>query len=582
MRFSYIDSQGREIEVDSLESLALRIEVGAIGPDTRMYDAVADRWAPASKHPVFQALSRGEEVMEGEVEAIGVREGGEGEGEGDEDEEVPAGATEDGEGSPTPERSGDDPLGLDFSVTLAEGDEPREPVRGEEDPAPEPEGGDAGENDADEWDEGVAFAADAWSPEVEASGGEQEEEQGEEEEEQGEEEGEEGEDEGRSRDLPPWAGAEEAALWGEETGSERPPGWPVGDDPWHDEDDGVGGREGARAFGKEELPGWARPEEGDGGEREVRARAPGLPSRSADQVDAGEGEEGTAGSEPRSLAAEPGGGDHERSRDGRETGLRIGGALVVALVVAGGIGYVLFGGEHTPGGEGPRRADGVPVLVPELEARKEAAQRAAYEAALHQMRLELDRLNLPPGPPEAWLRGRYLSSASDFPQVARYWEEVHWGVESARRTLERRYRARLSRELEDRGGVPSSSRGGEPERLEASARVARTAHAEWERSAPDRALVFTRVLEVARASLDLHRLLAEREEEITYEPYRSPRVSRDPVLEAVAEDPELQERMNEGLDRVLRAVAESGIPRPISTSGIFEHLVELLRARPPW
>src|SRR5512134_1175260 len=58
MRFAYIDSHGNEVPIPSVDALALRIELGAIGPDTQLYDAQADHWAPASTHEIFHTLSR--------------------------------------------------------------------------------------------------------------------------------------------------------------------------------------------------------------------------------------------------------------------------------------------------------------------------------------------------------------------------------------------------------------------------------------------------------------------------------------------------------------------------------------------
>ncbi len=56
MRFSYIDSRGEEVPLDSVEALALRVQIGVIRSDTRLYDASADRWAPAEEHPIYQNL----------------------------------------------------------------------------------------------------------------------------------------------------------------------------------------------------------------------------------------------------------------------------------------------------------------------------------------------------------------------------------------------------------------------------------------------------------------------------------------------------------------------------------------------
>jgi hypothetical protein len=58
MRFAYIDSGGNEVPIPSIDALALRIELGAVGPDTQLYDAQADHWGPACTHEIFHTLSR--------------------------------------------------------------------------------------------------------------------------------------------------------------------------------------------------------------------------------------------------------------------------------------------------------------------------------------------------------------------------------------------------------------------------------------------------------------------------------------------------------------------------------------------
>ena len=42
MRFAYIDSNGNEVPIPSVDALALRIELGAITEETELYDAQAD------------------------------------------------------------------------------------------------------------------------------------------------------------------------------------------------------------------------------------------------------------------------------------------------------------------------------------------------------------------------------------------------------------------------------------------------------------------------------------------------------------------------------------------------------------
>ena len=57
-RFIYIDTKGKEVPIPTVDALALRIELGAIKEDTRLYDGAGDRWAPAGEHEVFRSIVR--------------------------------------------------------------------------------------------------------------------------------------------------------------------------------------------------------------------------------------------------------------------------------------------------------------------------------------------------------------------------------------------------------------------------------------------------------------------------------------------------------------------------------------------
>lgn len=69
MRFAYIDSNGNEVPIPSVDALALRVELGAIKADTELYDAHADQWGPAHTHEIFHTLSRAAEGGEEEFVA---------------------------------------------------------------------------------------------------------------------------------------------------------------------------------------------------------------------------------------------------------------------------------------------------------------------------------------------------------------------------------------------------------------------------------------------------------------------------------------------------------------------------------
>ncbi len=67
MRFAYIDSNGNEVPIPSVDALALRVELGAITESTQLYDAQADQWGPASTHEIFHTLSRASQESDGFV-----------------------------------------------------------------------------------------------------------------------------------------------------------------------------------------------------------------------------------------------------------------------------------------------------------------------------------------------------------------------------------------------------------------------------------------------------------------------------------------------------------------------------------
>jgi len=65
MRFAYIDSNGNEVPIPSVDALALRIELGAITEETQLYDAQADQWGPAHTHEIYHSLARSSGTDEG-------------------------------------------------------------------------------------------------------------------------------------------------------------------------------------------------------------------------------------------------------------------------------------------------------------------------------------------------------------------------------------------------------------------------------------------------------------------------------------------------------------------------------------
>lgn len=649
MRFSYVDSRGREIEVDSVEALALRIELGAIGPDTRLYDAVSDRWAPAKEHPVYRSLAsedaeggdeearRGEEAPSNESagsagdaspsDEAGVPDRDEASGSPSDEEHGPEDPDRSDASEPTP--TADDPLGLGFDLTMAdemdeasgEGDEASEPA-GREDADPVGAGEDEESSEPSDPVEGEGpgtegKGGDPWerypavpdAPGPDGSGTTSAEEaaeaapQGEDELVSGQEpadgdpdeapEADEGRDAAAQGPLDPEGGPQRTGAEGprqrdgdrerDGNGEELPPWVAEGEALWKGETVlPDGGASGPPPSEPDRAPGErAEPPAHDVGSSETESAAdvdrppPSDESGAVDDRRPREGGGGSAGSGggPRAEPARDAtsGSRRSRRRDrGARRALRLSVLGLVGVLAVGAAVWAVEGGLWA---EPEEPAEPAP-LSPELRAVTAELSVAAYEDVVAALEDELRGRPLPERPPETWLSGLYLSSAGAHPGVESYWRDVRDAVASARSRESGLFRLRLDERLEARSGEPAGSAALGPDEV---ARVRDEAVRVYERSAVRRDSVYAGILEVAETSLRLHALLVEREEDVEYEPYSDPGVSRDPVLEAVAEDSVLRREMNARIDAFIDAVEEYGVPRPITTEGLLDHLFEGLR-----
>lgn len=513
MRFSYIDSQGKEIEVDSVESLALRIELGAIKPDTRMYDAVADRWAPAEEHPVFRSLSRGEEIEEDEVVAIG-----------EEEAEVPAPAREDVEEEAPPAE-----------------EEEEEPVVEEIEAGGEPEVAAAesegllleGAGDEELVSEEVTSREDAEEEEVEEA-------------------------EEQPLPEPSWVDEGEARWETREADEEER----------LERGDAKGAASGGHrealeadlADPRRRMPEWAAGPAEAAEPVEEDTRAPEVDRRRSE-------------TEERGFAPRPAHWDERRRARARRSRFVRVAQVAVVLLLAAGAGYAVFGPSSGQEGEAPTAEAAEPLLpMGQWTAMATAADRA-WSDVLDEFRSAIPGYGLPYRPPDAWLEGIYLSNASDYPGVAGYWEGVAETVEALQARESQLYFQHLNRHLERMAAAPGDDVGGSGAVSVGNVpRILEVARLEYERTAAARDSAYLEPSDLAAASLDLHEFLMAREDDILYEPFTDPSVSRDPVLEAVPVDSALRVEMNAKLDQVIDAIVESEIPRPITTAALFNHL----------
>jgi hypothetical protein len=232
--------------------------------------------------------------------------------------------------------------------------------------------------------------------------------------------------------------------------------------------------------------------------------------------------------------------------------------------VAGGVGLSAWPGLEAFGVGESAPPEVVPVR---LTATEEQLSAAAYEVFLGKI-AGLARSRGVGAVPRDWLEGRYLAEAAAFPAVGSYWARYRDYVDEAQAREEDLYRAAYLEHLQ-RLGVRSS---------QGSSRVA-GAMSEFNRHRASRRSAYTRATALADAALELHELSVAAAGRISYEPARSNRVSADPVIEAAGRDAEMQEDLDQALDRVLVALhgdAESG-PGP-GRAGLAGWLVELLRA----
>ncbi len=578
MRFQYVDRSGRKVEVQSLEGLAARLELGAITPETMLYDAVADRWAPAAEHEFFRSLVRpagrdaalpvtppglvpSPEEVEPVVEGGGTDQdpdplGAKGPGSDRPSDDLPP-----ADESPPEEPGGDTPN--------AEGSDGESVYRG-----PEPQaqasfaeirdGTGAGPNalfglldlnDAPEVPDpfGAELDLDVL-PDV---------------------------------DTPPGdgGGEVEAAPPGVDTPVEDPtldeplpadilppPEAPAPPIPPRVEgpgprvlslDDLGAGGDGPGAGSPAEGaggPGGSGVEESGGREGDWRYVPGGPPPPPLKGVEVpGEEDEPYFRATRSSPATLAGGGDPGRRTADLLPVLRTGGiALVLAVVV-------WFVGARWGPWADPR--DRVPA---ELQAPFGTAWSGAYGDLLQTFDAMGRARPLAERPGRDWLEGVYLAFASRYPAEGEYWSGLGALVRDFRLSEDSLFAARVRSRLEAQG-LPDGDRE----------LLFREALRRFEESRPARVRVYAQAEGIAAAAAELHGLLVQHEEEILYEPFTVSGVSRDPVIEAVPTNRPLAETMWSLIDRVTRGLQDMDAIMGVSTRSFVDAVLRGLRNADP-
>ena len=597
MRFAYIDSQGNEVTIPSVDALALRIELGAIGPDTELYDAQADRWGPAQTHEIFHTLSRDtggtgafvappppmappqEEAPPPEVPAplephrptappphlrdefMSLDElapGPEPEGDGAAfDLSMPMA----GEGPATGEPPGPDftlapPLaggaggfGLDLDLAPAAppaaktpgaaqppADEPALDFSRPAEPEPPKKPKKAAEEAPASFDfgGGLELAPDPFAaPEPSSSP--------------------------PAMDFSPGS-----AVGGSTMDIEQPMSALTSDAP--------------PAWMREEPPPKAEPEPDDGaldlsrrkpadeGVSPPRRRSAGAAAAAASGATEGEpeSEQPKERAQPRTRPSPP-----KRTRSRSLTPLILG-VVVVAVVGAGGFfGWKAFQAKRSAAAAAAAAPALPAVVIPSIPAELLPRMRDLGELALGDMIAELGAMqaasSIPAEPNRDWLAGIYLADASRFGDVQLFWEGISAFLGEVRasdtRVFHERYQARLAE-----AGVAADT----------AAILLERADSGFLSTREDRFEAYALMDDLVNAALDLHEFLLLNEARIAYTPAAGG-VSRDPVLEAVPETKALGEEMWDRVDRITAALDAMGTLDKVTTERLTAVLFDRIR-----
>jgi hypothetical protein len=169
--------------------------------------------------------------------------------------------------------------------------------------------------------------------------------------------------------------------------------------------------------------------------------------------------------------------------------------------------------------------------------------------------------------PRIWLEGAYLADADRYPQVRDFWTRYQAFLHEVEASDTALFRAGFVRSLEDQGigGAVLSLRLSQAMR-------------EFERSQPRRDEVYRHMEDLSSTALELHALLVRNADEITYEPAMQKGVSREPVVEAVAEDTLLKDHMWALLERIFASLEWMGGDLGGSRDNLTDRLLEGIEA----
>lgn len=527
MRFAYIDSQGNEVSIPSVDALALRIELGAIGPDTELYDAQGDRWGPAESHEIYHTLARD---VSGEDFLIPTPPP---------QPQNDAAPPEPMETAP-PEPPASEPPSVtpnDLGLTLAPVEDTDE-ARGDfsrsgtgapgtsEEPEsdafelapPEedlPMGGTDRDEDALEDADALGFGMDPeeptsaddaldLEPSLDFGGGSED-------------------DFGTGLELePPMSDFDPKA----------PPAWMEQDGPARDDGESLMDFSAGLDEPEEETP---RRDLSEAGTLEPRPRPTPRPSRPPPRRPA-----------PRRSYTKP----------------------IVTLLVLGVLGYGGWWGWRQYGDRLVPEAPRPEVVIPPIPAELEPPMRRIAEDALVRMFQRVEARSFPEGTPrepsEDWLAGIYLGNASDFPDVRAFWTGI--------RGFADRLRAEEAAVFHDAYVALADSSDVAPDAVPV---IVERADSGFAATQGARGQTYELLGALADASLALHEFLLVHEADIQYTPARS--FSGNPVEEAVPATQEVGDEMWALVEDITNALDRLGTLDRVSRERLSAVVLERIR-----
>ena len=604
MRFAYIDSNGNEVPIPSVEALALRVQLGAISDDTQLYDAQADQWGPATSHEIYHSLSRASGDDAGFAVPPPVARPSPSEPEAVAEPESHEAAATDGlaeDGLAEDGLAEQGAVSVDLGLTLAEEPEPVEDAltidlggleMASSDAAPERDSliQDTG-GVSDEFafggidlepdfaplpdpDNALDFAAKA-DEGLESEVPDPEEKIG-------------------SFDFGDMEGGLELETQDEKEPAVDSSAGGLSDDS---DDSPVGGFSGG--FDEETTPDFSGGMDFDtsmefdagefagpgGGGLDFETpmsefspdeppawMAPGTDSRSDKEevmdfssVGSDESPEDVPLRDRRTPRDQPSKPKHRRQR--ARSGPIVAGVFLVAVGVGGWAAWPLLSAGFSGGGDLEIASGSIPSISAELMPAMRRAADATFDATFAQVRSDIAGSDPIASPSSDWLAGAYLANASQFDRVEGFWTQMGGTLDGLRAidlpTFDAAYQ--VAQQSED---------------APAAQRALMRARADSGFAAPEAAAARTVTFDQAQALIDasvrLHQFLIANEANIAYAPAGS--VTTDPVLEVDPATDEIRKAMEGLIDQITTALSVLGSRDQVTADGLWALVLERIKA----